>query len=73
MNLICSLYCFCFDSNNIQNKFKCLVCTWFQYLYINSKDTVNCILTPNKNLLTLASKILQFLLSFKLGNSISSA
>ena len=36
------------------NKFSYLVCTWFQYLYINSKGTLDCILTLIKNLLTFA-------------------
>ena len=50
MNCIYSLPCFCSDSNDILNKFSCLVYTYFQYLYINSKDRVNYIYTPIKNL-----------------------
>ena len=40
MNCIYSLTCFYSDPNDILSKFSCLVCTCFQYLYINSKDTV---------------------------------
>ena len=54
MNCNYSLPCFCSDSNDLI-RFSCLVCTWFQYLYIKSKDTVNCIRTPIKNFLTFAS------------------
>ena len=38
MNCIYSLPCSCSDFNDMLNKFSCLVHTWFQYLYINSKD-----------------------------------
>ena len=31
------------NSNDILNMFSCLVYTWFQYLYINSKDRLNYI------------------------------
>ena len=43
MNCIYPVPCFSSDSNDILNKFSCLVFTWFQYLYINLKDTVNFI------------------------------
>ena len=43
MNCIYSLPCFCSDSNDVLNKFSCLIYTWFQNLYINSKDRLNCI------------------------------
>ena len=43
MNSIYFLPCFCPNSNDIQNKFSCLVYTWFQYQYINSKDRLNSI------------------------------
>ena len=39
MNFIYSLPCFFSDSDDILNKFSCLVCTRFRYLYINSKDS----------------------------------
>ena len=58
MNCIYFLPCFCSDSFDILNKFSCLVYTWFQYLYINSKDRLNYIETPIKNLLSLASEYL---------------
>ena len=58
MNCIYSLPCFCSDFNDIVSKFLCLVWTWFKYLYINSKGTVNCIQTPIKNLLTFTSEYL---------------
>ena len=56
MNCIYFLPCFCSDSNGILNKLSCLVHTWFQYLYINSKDGLNYIWTPIENLLSLSSK-----------------
>ena len=46
MNCIYSLPCFCSDSNNILNNLSCVVYNWFQHLYINSKDRLNCIYTP---------------------------
>ena len=55
MNSIYSLFCFTSDSDDLLNTFLCLICTWFQYLYINSNDIVNFIYTLIKNL------------SFKLG------
>ena len=55
MSSIYFLPCFCSDSNDLLNKFSCLLFTWLQYLYINSKDTVTCIKTLVKNLLSFAS------------------
>ena len=55
MNCIYTLPCFSSDSSDILSEFSCLICTWFLYLHINSKDTVNFIKTPIKNLLTFAS------------------
>ena len=63
MNCIYSLPYFCSDFN-ILNRFSCLVCTWFQYLYTNSKDTINYIQTPIKNLWTFASEYLVKFCSF---------
>ena len=55
MNCVYSTPCFCSDSNDVLNNFPCVVCVWFQYLYINSEDKVNCIKTPIKNLLKCVS------------------
>ena len=77
INCIYSLASFCFDTNML-NKFSCLVCTWFQYLLYKFKRHGKLRLNfhPIKNLLTFASgsprKILRFLPSLKLGNSIPS-
>ena len=66
--------CCCSNSNDILNKFLCLVCTWFQYLYLNSKDTINVIWTPIKKLLTffirIPNEIFTIFAKFMLGNSI---
>ena len=55
MSSIYFLPCFCSDSNDVLNKFSCLLCAWLQYLYINSKDTVTWIKTLVKNFLSFAS------------------
>ena len=65
MNVIYSLTCFYSDSNDILNKF-----SYFQYLYINSKDTVNSHWEFVNIWIKITSEILQFLPSFNLGNSI---
>ena len=57
MSTIYSLPCFCSDYNYIIKKFSCLVCTWFEYLYTNSIDTVNCIKTPMKNFFIICIRI----------------
>ena len=57
MNCIYTLTCFCSDTNDILNKFLCLVCTWFQYLLYKSKryNRLNLNFHPIQNLLTFAS------------------
>ena len=55
MNFTYSLPCFSFNFNDMLNTFSCLVGTWFQYVYINSKETGSFSSSPIKNLLTFAS------------------
>ena len=69
MNCIYSLACFCSDTNDILNKFSCLVCTWFQYLLYKARrhSKLHLISHSIKNLLTficirIPSQILQLLL-----------
>ena len=63
-NCIYSLTCVPSDSNDIPNKFSCLVCTWVQYLYINFKDTINSIWNLIRNLLRFASGYLVSICNF---------
>ena len=63
MNCIYSLPCFPSDSNNILNKFSCLLSTWFQYLYINSKNSkfhLNALKESVNICIRVLSEILQF-------------
>ena len=57
MNCIYSLACFCYDTNDILNKFPCLVCTCFLYLLykLGRQSKLHLNFYPIKNLVTVAS------------------
>ena len=65
--------CFCSNSNDILNKFSQLLCTWFQYLYISSKNSelhLNSHYEFGNICIRILTGILQFLPLFNLGNRI---
>ena len=67
MNCIYSLACFCYDTNDILNKFPCLVCICFLYLLykLGRQSKLHLNFYPIKNLVTVASGYLDTFYHFQ--------